>query len=612
MKKILFAMLFVLYAISGFSQNNKYGIMTHLTCPSFDLNGGVRHLESASKLCGEWGWVRQYVNADPAEAKTHARFIILCRAFKLRPILYINSINKEWLVRKGRGAKPKSDPNGGYEGVAGYIANWIAAIEAEGVRVPYLELWNEPNLQEGWAEEPDPVAYARYHVATAKAVKKVSPQILLLNSALSPSGGTEDNGDGKQGIVGDKNLDNIYFIDEIFKAVPEIKDYIDFWSSHSYPLNHPPEYNKDKYSVFGYQWEMKEIAKFNAKYPVIITETGYPLEEFSDTTFPKITPDLSVSYTIRAYLGAWLNDPELVAVCPFLLGDPLYGVSGTWERYTWTYPDMKPKPILDAVAALPHVKGSDYLKAGECSLKGNVKIAQIGAYKNMLVWLTPGGYSALTDERGDFFIHNIPQGDYTIHSLANVSSEKTNTISIVAGNEPSYFAELQYKGLFANSDFNSAARLYDEDPETKEKRNLNSANIVLDREIGCKAAPSMKIKDAGAIYDDSDYLSIIPKERYKISVKSLCKSYANGEAKPARVGLRAELFRANEINPNELPVSTAVWLYPGDAWQMLELEVLPQDVWTQRIRVIVDVNSSGLNVWIDDLMVDMIPSKKDK
>ena len=74
------------------NSDNKFGIMTLLTAPSCDLDGGLGHFEAASKLTGKWGWIRQYIKADPEETPQHVRTLAMRRALKLRPVFCLNDL----------------------------------------------------------------------------------------------------------------------------------------------------------------------------------------------------------------------------------------------------------------------------------------------------------------------------------------------------------------------------------------------------------------------------------------------------------------------------------------------------------------------------------------
>lgn len=585
---------------------NKFGIMTHLTASTFDLSGGAHHIQMASDLCGEWGWVRQYVSANPDDAETHARFLLLCRAHKLRPILYINHLGHDRLISEGRALAPRPDEDGErYTETAAYIARWLEAIESHGVEVPYLEVWNEPNLHEGWGGSPDPREYARYHVDVVDAVRKVSPNTQFLNAALSPSGGTEDNGDGNKGRLGDHNLDNLYFIDEMMDEMPDLGNYFDYWSSHSYPLNHPPDYHDDRFSITGYQWELRHLKPFGARKPVIITETGYKLGEQPDTRFPRVTDALRTGWIVWAYFESWLDDPELVAVCPFLLGDPLWGEIGMWDNYTWLDKWQQPTPMFDAVASLPRQPGTDYLENGGSVLEGtawSTRLNKRSPLANALVWVLPGGYAAMTGEQGRFRIEGIPAGDYTL--LAEAADHARSAAAEVSLGEETaarHDTLLPFTGLLANSDFEKAPRVYDENNQGEGiEPTEDSSNIAHETIRGPHGNNTMavQIENYGAIYDDTDYISVRAGETYKVTINYRAEGRAT-------VTMRAELFRSHTPNESEVPVQAVVKSNGSDGWQRLEIAVEPRDIWTQRLRVILAADTApGKPVWFDDLTIE--------
>lgn len=604
MKAVTFAAMLLL-GLSGPAAiaENQFGIMTHLSCPSWDVDGASRHVGLASRMSGEWGWVRQLVCADPAESAGAARFIVLCRAYKLKPILYINALARN--VREpaeGRFARPRPDADGGYSEVARVVTRYLQGIQAEGVEVPYLELWNEPNLGDGWNRKPNPREYARYHVAVARAVRKVSPKTRILNAALSNSCGTDDDKDGMPGRIGDANLDNLYFTEEMLKAEPEIADLIDYWASHPYPLNHPPEYSQDRFSITGYRAEMEVFKKITGKtIPVIITESGYSLGDQADNRYPKIDEGWRVALTVRAYLDFWRKDPNLTAVCPFLLGDPLYGGEDPiWNSLVWSNPDFTPKPVLEAVAALPHEKGTDYLPSGSCSLRGRVKVQDSDALvTGALVWLVPGGYATLSGKDGRFEIAAVPAGEYALRAAASCFKAEPTTVTLSTGNAERD-ALVKLTGLLTGGTMEKPWQAFAEADVTTSP----DSSISLSHSMGGVAPPCLELKGTTAVRNDTDYLSIRPKQKTSVrfSFRYLPKEAA-GDAE-ASATLRAKLvpFIAHSPNPAELPVEVAVACHPGE-WTTMETYIEPRDVWTQRLRVIFSAEAPSGSILLDDVMV---------
>jgi polysaccharide biosynthesis protein PslG len=62
------------------------------------------------------------------------------------------------------------------------------AVDRYRGRVPFWEVWNEPNIAEFWSPEPDPQAYARLLKASYRAIKRVDPQALVCAPAIAPLG----------------------------------------------------------------------------------------------------------------------------------------------------------------------------------------------------------------------------------------------------------------------------------------------------------------------------------------------------------------------------------------------------------------------------------------
>ena len=608
MKSSLLLALLLSTATLACAEGNKFGIMTHLTCPSFDPNGGGRHIALAASMCGEWGWVRQLVTADPDESAASARFIVLCRAHKLTPILYINAFSKSAMDRSMPQAQfPKADADGSFSTVADVTAEWLEGIRDLGVEVPYLELWNEPNLAEGWGNHPDPVQYAKYHMAVGRVVRRVSPRTKILNAALANSTGTDDNHDGRSGREGDANLDSFYFMEQMLRAEPGMADLIDIWSSHSYPFNHPPEFSQDRFCVGAYRYEMDHYRSFtNRTLPVIITETGYRLGDHADNRFPEVTEDWRVAWTVGSYFKVWLDDPNLLGVCPFILGNHLYGSEDPrWEPYAWSTPDFQPKSVLVAVASLPHTKGTDYLPSGPGSIHGTTRL---GGADNLVtgtvVWVTPGGYAAVSDGSGHYEITGLPVGDYTLHAEASCFNAPTRPVRVGTGAEQADIS-MDSVGLLPDGTMERPWYEHTDDFPTTCTYSPDAA-LRANPTDGCVTSPCLELAGPISVHQDTDYVSVRPGEQYQIRAAYRYVPEPGAPAESSATLIMSVVpFLAHVPNASELRVTTATLAQAGP-WRTLESTITPRDKWTQRLRVILTVDAPDGAVLFDDVAVEPV------
>lgn len=246
----------------------------------------------------------------------------------------------------GRGStwfKPRTDPNGSYQ-------TWTQAFKrvVQGLPVPegrwlYVQVWNEPNLDDEWEGAASPVEYGRFLVETYAALRSIgNPRIVIMNGALSPGG-------------------DYYYLDyleHMLNAVPESLSAFDVWASHPYPNNHPPEYNLHngmaRYADATIDLYQRELAILAAHgrggLSVLLTETGYRLgdQDFAFEGYAQINEDNRADYILRAYRDYWSQWPEVIGVSPFELVDP----TGAWGAWDWLYPDGRSHAQFDLVRVM--------------------------------------------------------------------------------------------------------------------------------------------------------------------------------------------------------------------------------------------------------------------
>ncbi len=239
--------------------------------------------------------------------------------------------------------KPLPDSSGHYTGTAEAARRVVAGLPRREGRFLFVEVWNEPNLDIEWSGKANPSEYGHFLVDVAAAIRSLGdPRIVILNAALAPGG----------------NYNNLDYIDAL-AGVPGALQSFDVWASHSYPANHPPQYNihdgtasyRDM-TIDSYLLELQRLAAHGRQGPrVLVTETGYALGDgtYGFEGYPAIDEQSRADYVSRAFRDYWSRWPELLGVCPFELGDPF----GTWQHWDWLYLDGTHHPQYDAVRDLP-------------------------------------------------------------------------------------------------------------------------------------------------------------------------------------------------------------------------------------------------------------------
>ena len=238
--------------------------------------------------------------------------------------------------------KPQPDSPGNYATIAQAYKRVVAGLPRRDNRPLYVEVWNEPNLNEEWSGAANPVEYGQFLVSVAAALRSLGdPRIVILNGALSPGG----------------NYNNLAFIDAM-ATVPGALQAFDAWAAHPYPGNHPPEYNIHNHTaahpeltIDSYLLELDRLAaRGRSGLRVLLTETGYALgaNDYAFEGYAPIDEGNRADYIARALRDYWSHWPEVLGVCPYELVDPYNG----WAQWDWLYPDGRRHWQFDTVAGL--------------------------------------------------------------------------------------------------------------------------------------------------------------------------------------------------------------------------------------------------------------------
>ena len=331
-------------------KENYFGIHTMI----FHEDNIDQHLDWAHHLVGDGGYIKQLFGPFTKETQGPSEdFIgILTGCYKrnLIPIIRICGIfmGEYWL-------KPEATAPRDYSELARAVKRVFSQIPyKKGVPV-YVEVFNEPNLLHEWGNEtPNPIEYGHLLVDVYRALKSIGdPRVRVVTGGLSPGG----------------NYNNLKFVEDMIKNVPEALQSFDYWGTHPYPADHPPENNNHastaKYKDFtidSYLLELEILERYGRKnVEVILTETGYELGNnmYHWEGMLAVTEELRANYIMRAFRDYWSRWPEVKAVCPFELAS----VQGkNWQNYDWLYLDSgstangyptHPRPQYDAVASLP-------------------------------------------------------------------------------------------------------------------------------------------------------------------------------------------------------------------------------------------------------------------
>ena len=320
-------------------ERNVYGIQTLV--PPDSTAQTAKHLAWARALVGPGGHVTQPfypVGQSSQNATAEAvAFVEQAYALGLHPIVrlqgdYANGTGCDpnrpvgWQrpIPDVEGAAPPT-----YSREAAGFARFVAELPRIDGRTLYVQVWNEPNLHFMWGGAANPSEYARFFVETSDAIRALGDErIKVLNAALAPEG----------------DVDNLQFIAEAITSEPRFRTAFDFWASHPYPHNQPPANNLhdgtalpgSRYTIDAYLLELERLRASGvdtSALRVVLTETGYKLDDDWYPHYPIITEQNRSEYIREAFDRYWSRWPEVLTVTPFNLSDP----QGSWREFEWVW-----------------------------------------------------------------------------------------------------------------------------------------------------------------------------------------------------------------------------------------------------------------------------------
>lgn len=281
--------------------NNKYGI--HVA-DSNDVDASAPLVNSSG---GDWGYVTIVIPQTDRNSGKWQDIFNRMRRLHLIPIVR--------LATETRGDYwTKPDTN--------QIKDWISFLTSLNwpIENRYIVLFNEPNHANEWGRNVVPEEYADIVIQYAKALKAASDDFFVLPAGLDASASNS---------VG--SMDEKTFLDKALASHPELLDYIDGWTSHSYPnpgfMGSP--YARGRGTLSTYLWELDYLtqARKGRDLPVFITETGWAHVSRS------IAGGLSADHVAQNILTAsvlWSNS-DIVAITPFVYSY----LTAPFDQFSW-------------------------------------------------------------------------------------------------------------------------------------------------------------------------------------------------------------------------------------------------------------------------------------
>jgi len=313
--------------------NNRMGI--HIIDEN-DLNDAARLVNSAG---GDWGYVKFVIREDDRNREKWQAVFDRMRDLHLIPIVRLAT-----KVERGLWVKPRTEDIGSWVDFLNSL-NWV-------VENRYVVIFNEPNHAKEWGGEINPEEYGWYLKEFSRRLKEKSEDFFILPAGLDASAPN-----------GNETLDELQFIRRMVGKEPDVFQFIDGWSSHSYPN---PDYSGSP-DAFGrgtirtFLWEKNILSLYNAGHlPLFILETGWQHSSGKIEARALLSPEAVAKNYVRAFADAW-NDTNIVAVVPFLLNYQ----DSPFDHFSWRklnssefYPMFDGVQLIPKTVALPRQRHS--------------------------------------------------------------------------------------------------------------------------------------------------------------------------------------------------------------------------------------------------------------
>jgi hypothetical protein len=363
-----------------------------------------QQLDAALDLVGPGGWVTLFLCAwrthttscmnrtttqDPASSA-------MLRAAYARNLNVVARIGNPWAVRDHADDSTGGHHRLSYTALAAAYGKVVASLPSppDGFAPLHVQVGNELNACNEWqCSGPSSTSMSSAQMAAEVAgfVGDVAAAIAPLRNGTHPDwpagrlllahapianwdtspcqcGTQKPLGGGRSGLE---------FVRDMLAIDPQLysPSVVDFLSSHSYPYSGEP-FGTDRATrgLTYYRNESALVGRPGPGFPVVLTETGWRRHAAADTaaseserlegydelqlealpsnekTPPKPAPTDAAdqaNWTVLAYEHLWLNDPQVTAVCPFLLAGKFWEASG----WPWMVGGER-LPVFNATRAL--------------------------------------------------------------------------------------------------------------------------------------------------------------------------------------------------------------------------------------------------------------------
>lgn len=340
MSKIFIAILFTILFLSKSylpihaTSNNKFGI--HILDET-DIEDAANLVNSNG---GDWGYVTIVIRKDEKDKKRWQDFFDKLREKRLIPIIRIATKQTKFFWEK----PDLTDINSWVDFLNSL--NWV-------VKNRYVIVGNETNHAKEWGGQVNPKEYAEYLYQFSKALKESNPDYIIMPAGFDASAPNDT-----------KHMDQVDYIKAMINHKPNVFEYIEAWSSHSYPnpaFSGKPT-DKGRGTITTYKWELEFLKSLgiNKNLPVFITETGWA-HDMGEGKNNYLSVEIVDKYIKESFNTIW-NDPQIMAITPFILRYD----DKPFDVFSWKNSKGEYYPFFKTVLEMPKVKGNpEQISRGE-------------------------------------------------------------------------------------------------------------------------------------------------------------------------------------------------------------------------------------------------------
>ncbi|HLG73351.1 MAG TPA: hypothetical protein VK009_23270 [Chloroflexota bacterium] len=261
--------------------------------------------------------------------------IDLINEFGLQAIVRLDS-PPNW-TRKDN-SQPQAPPDN-LADYGDYVYAVIDHLKAKGIR--YYQIWNEPNIFQGWGRTPDPAAYTALLKVAYTRAKQADPNAVILSAPLAITLEHSDH-----------NMSDLDFLQRMYEA--GAKNYFDILSANAYGLSAPPtdpaSPDKLNFQRVTLQRQIMEANADSGK-PVWFDEFGWnasPADMPADKLiWGRVTEQQQADYTRDAIHMARTQWPwvGVINLWYFRQDGTTYSPSDSAYYFRMVNPDFSPTPL---------------------------------------------------------------------------------------------------------------------------------------------------------------------------------------------------------------------------------------------------------------------------